>query len=476
MQRTRIIRMLGKTALLGVFIGSAHAAQLPQGTLLTIDPGVNGTSSYACTSGSCFSVAVSGTTYTAYYTMQPGTDGGIVIGKNQVVGASPATGELAGYTRLDTTEAPGSMYTTPFIYIAGSSDASANKFDDTSCNSSSACAGKTVLGTWNKSGGFGNGSELGIASSQCASPNYASLYCPGVTLWSITSAGAPGIDGDRYVLEYSRTFPDYLDGRYDHTFRYHLEGAIVLPKIVGVDAAVSLGATPNVAKQNTTLTYTATVTNNGTQTATGVILSDTLPASVNFVSASSTQGSCNGSAVVSCALGDIASGATVTVQIAVTPSVAGSLSNSVSVSALDNDVNMANNSATAVVTVESATASADVGVSITASPNPVKRNSNLTYTVRVHNNGPDMAYGVILTDKIPSGMSFVSASTNIGTCTGTSTVTCSVGNLYSGTGGSISIVVKPRYTGTYTNTASATSTTNEKNTSNNSASVAVTVR
>ena len=79
----------------------------------------------------------------------------------------------------------------------------------------------------NPSGGFGSGYAAGTAYRECV--GYPTLYCPGVTKWAITAAGAPGVDGDRYVLEYVRIFQDTLDGQFHRTFRFHVEGTIQLP-------------------------------------------------------------------------------------------------------------------------------------------------------------------------------------------------------------------------------------------------------
>lgn len=451
----------------------AQAAPLPAGTVLTIDPGVNGTTSFACTTGSCFSVAIGGTITTYYYNLQPGSDGGIVIGKNQAAGVSPAPGELAGFMRVGATEAPGSMYTTPYVFQP-TSDASANIFDDQSCASSSACVGKTVLGTWNKSGGLGRGDALGTAYSECT--GYPTLYCPGVTRWSITAAGAPGIDGDRYVLEYSRILPDYLDGQFHHTLRFHLEGTIQLPKIEGADIAATLTAAPNPVAPNATLTYTATITSAGTQAATGVVLTDALPVGVNFVSAVASQGYCTGTAVVSCALGNLASGASATVQIAVIPTVAGSLSNSVSVTRIETDVNPVNDTANSSVTVAAPVPTADMGVTLTSTPNPAKRLSNVTNTLGVSNSGPDTANTVMVTNSVPYGMTLVSASASQGYCYGTTTVVCLLGPLASGATASVTVVLQARLRGTFTSVAKVTTTTKESDTANNSASVKILVK
>jgi uncharacterized repeat protein (TIGR01451 family) len=450
---------------------SAQAAPLPAGTVLTIDPGVSSATSPACITGSCWRYSIPVQPGSAYfYNFVPGTDGGIVIGKNQVAGISPAPGELAGFVSADNpAEAPGSMFTTPDRFDP--TDASANIFDDQSCTSSSACAGKTVLGTWNRVGGTGGLNTMGSASGNCTS----TLYCPGVTKWTITAAGAPGIDGDRYVLEYQRTNPDF-DGR-DQLYTFHLEGTIRLPKVEGVDVSATLTATPNPVAPNAALTYTATVTSAGTQTATGVVLTDSLPLSATFVSAVASQGYCTGTAVVSCALGDLASGASATVQITVIPTVTGLLSNSVSVTSIEADVNPVNNTANSGVVVEVPVPTADVGVTITGTPNPVKVLGNVTYTIKATNNGPDTANTVMVTQSVPYGMRFVSASISQGYyCYGTTTVICLLGPMASGTTATVTVVLQARLRGTRTSVTKITTTTKDNNTANNNASVSITVK
>src|SRR5206468_2129594 len=74
---------------------------------------------------------------------------------------------------------------------------------------------------------------------------------------------------------------------------------------------------------------------------------DVLPASVTLVSASASQGSCNGTSTVNCSTGAIASGASATVTLVVRPTALGSLSNTVTVTENESDTNPTNNSATA---------------------------------------------------------------------------------------------------------------------------------
>ncbi len=99
------------------------------------------------------------------------------------------------------------------------------------------------------------------------------------------------------------------------------------------------------------MTYTLAVSNAGPNAALGVVVSNTLPASVTFVSAVASQGSgCSlAGAIVNCSLGIIPPGgqATVTIQ-ATTPANVGVLTNRATVRASSPvDPNNGNNSATA---------------------------------------------------------------------------------------------------------------------------------
>ena len=93
------------------------------------------------------------------------------------------------------------------------------------------------------------------------------------------------------------------------------------------------------------LTYSLNVTNNGPDPASGVTVTDQLPPSVTFVSATASQGSCGESGgIVTCTIGAMADGAVVTITIVVRVNPPpGTITNTASVSASSTDPNQDNN-------------------------------------------------------------------------------------------------------------------------------------
>jgi uncharacterized repeat protein (TIGR01451 family) len=101
------------------------------------------------------------------------------------------------------------------------------------------------------------------------------------------------------------------------------------------------------------VTYTLTVTNNGTAAATGVTLTDTLPAGVTFVSATGGAMPVNG--VLTFTLGNLATGATAGVTVVVTSTAAGTLTAQARVSGNQTDPTPADDSITQLTMVSRAT-------------------------------------------------------------------------------------------------------------------------
>jgi hypothetical protein len=120
---------------------------------------------------------------------------------------------------------------------------------------------------------------------------------------------------------------------------------------------------------------------------------------------------------------------------------------------------------------------ADLSITKTDSPDPVDPGSNLTYTLTVTNNGPNQATAANVEDPLPSGTTLVSATPSQGTCTGTTTVSCSLGAINAGASATITIVVEVATTasGTLSNTATVSGSPTDPNSGNNSATATTTV-
>ncbi|HYG71134.1 MAG TPA: DUF11 domain-containing protein [Actinomycetota bacterium] len=185
-------------------------------------------------------------------------------------------------------------------------------------------------------------------------------------------------------------------------------------------------------------TYTLRVENTSTVAANNVVITDTIPASLtigNLPAGCSANGQ-----TVTCNIGTLAAGASVTRQIPVTTSNGScpSVNNTGTVTAT-NDSNPNDNSDSESVNVTCVSTNPDVIVRKSSSANNVAAGAGFTYTLEAENIGTATANDVVITDTFP-------ASLTIGTlpagCTRNGqTVACSVGNLAAGAKKSVSIPV-----------------------------------
>ena len=122
------------------------------------------------------------------------------------------------------------------------------------------------------------------------------------------------------------------------------------------------------------------------------------------------------------------------------------------------------------------TTNPDLAVRQTNSPSVVSFGSNVTITVVVTNKGPSIATGVTLSDTLPFGYTFVSATSTRGTPTISGRiVTCPIGVLTNGTAETVSIVVTAVINGLAENRASLTQAENDPQSSDNSGSLYIPV-
>jgi uncharacterized repeat protein (TIGR01451 family) len=118
-----------------------------------------------------------------------------------------------------------------------------------------------------------------------------------------------------------------------------------------VDLEITNGDTPDPVARGENLTHTITITNKGSLPATLVQTNMTLPSTFTWKSAVPPQGECRGGPIVTCDLGSIPPGTTITIPITSTPTEAGGFSATATVSGHEPEARPENNSATAVTTV-----------------------------------------------------------------------------------------------------------------------------
>lgn len=116
---------------------------------------------------------------------------------------------------------------------------------------------------------------------------------------------------------------------------------------------------------------------------------------------------------------------------------------------------------------------ADLSITKTATPTAsTPAGSNLTYTLTVTNNGPNPAFGVRVTDTLPAGVTFVSATASQGACGGAS---CSLGDMSPGASATVRVVVRPNTAGVITNRANVAGDQPDLNPTNDEATYSTNV-
>ena len=268
------------------------------------------------------------------------------------------------------------------------------------------------------------------------------------------------------------------------------------------DMIVAKSATPSPAAAGQNVTYILTATNvaNGLSDAAAVVITDTLPADVTFVSASPSSGSCAtvpaansitgpGNNTLQCQMGTIANGAQRTVTVIVRPSTATrstTLTNTVSVATSTVETNTTNNGASADVVVQNP--SIDLLVNKTESVDPVAVGDDTVYTVSVRNLGPSAAENIVVTDTLPSSRLQYRSFTIVGGSCGTvpavnsigATMVCSFPSILAGETKAITVTMRGVVKGITTNNVAVRSDETalgfETNPGNDSTSETTTIR
>jgi uncharacterized repeat protein (TIGR01451 family) len=221
--------------------------------------------------------------------------------------------------------------------------------------------------------------------------------------------------------------------------------------------------TPNVGD---TITFNVILVDSGPFPATNVTVTDVLPSGLTFVSAAPTQGSYNSGTGV-WTVGNLPVSAPQTLQIQARVAFPGPQTNIATISHSDQpDTNTTNNSASATETPQLA----DLGLNkIVSNPTP-NVGDTISFMVTLTNNGPDTATNVAVTDLLPAGVTFISATPSIGTYNNT-TGAWTVGTVAAGGPQTLTITARVVSAGAQTNTATISHSDQfDTNSGNNSAS------
>ncbi len=244
--------------------------------------------------------------------------------------------------------------------------------------------------------------------------------------------------------------------------------APVSPIPAGADVTVSKSVSDNFLESvGQQTTFTIRVCNYGPNSATNVVMTDTLPAGLDFVSA--TNGAVEtapGSNVVTATIPALGSCMCESYDVVVDAIAEGVWNNTASATANEADPNGANNSGSVSVTVQN---QADLSVTkVDDGGAPI--GLNFTYTVTITNNGPAVATNVMMTDNLDPTTTFVNA-TNGGTQSSPGVVTATFPSIGVGNSEVVLITVFGTAEALVVNNVSVSGTEVDINAGNNSAFV-----
>jgi uncharacterized repeat protein (TIGR01451 family) len=249
---------------------------------------------------------------------------------------------------------------------------------------------------------------------------------------------------------------------------------------VNTDLELTANVSAPTAQIGQNFTYTSTVKNIGAHEATDVKVIDPIPQNAQYISVSTTQGTCSlSNGTITCLLGKVAVNASVKVDLVLTSNTVGSIQNSPYVTASEVDVNTSNNTASSSITMQAPVPQANLQLDGSAAPNPVQVGQNLTYTFNITNAGPDTATNIKFTDVLSANIAYVSSSSAQGTCSYTTTnttLTCNLNSLALNAKTQVTMVVTPQKVGTLTDTPTLRSAEADPNTANNTTTITADVQ
>ncbi len=215
--------------------------------------------------------------------------------------------------------------------------------------------------------------------------------------------------------------------------------------------------------------------NIGPDSATGVTVKVAFPGGWT-PDANVSDPRCSGvsSGVVSCALGALAASTGTSLIVAGIPSTAGTFTVTATING-----DQLGGGAQASTQVTVLVPSADLSVAVSGPSGPIKSKQPFAYTVAVRNSGPDTAVSAALTNSLTSAqeVNVQAISTTVGTCSQSKdSVICSLGSMLSGATATVTITLVANGSGTVGDTATVTSSTQDPNPANDTATISTAVK
>lgn len=171
------------------------------------------------------------------------------------------------------------------------------------------------------------------------------------------------------------------------------------------DLAVEILVNDTNPKFNSLVKWTLRVTNDGPDEATGVVVCDLLSKDLIYLSSTGNYDVRSGLWNI----GTLERGKSVSIDIVTLVNKTGKIANDASVSGKEYDWNLTNNYDNQSIDVE---VCADLAIEKLVNDTNPKFNSLVEWTLRVTNNGPDTATGVVVCDILPEGLISIDKSFN----------------------------------------------------------------
>ncbi len=236
---------------------------------------------------------------------------------------------------------------------------------------------------------------------------------------------------------------------------------------VQADLAIEKSVNADVAVIGTDVSFTLTARNFGSSDATEVVVDDLLPSGYTFVAAMASTGSYD-DASGAWTIGELADGASATLEITATVLASGMHLNSASISGAENDSFLLNNTDSISVTaIEPPTSDLSISMQVDATGGGV--GEAVTFTLTALNAGPSAATGVVATDLLPDGYAFSGSVASSGSYDGV-TGEWTIGGMAVDASETLTISALILMEGSYENSATIEGTEPDPQAGNNSAS------